>query len=141
MNRFLVVIAALLNGIALPAGAWAASTEETKPEAAPFHRVESARPATRPDAEILQARIARIDAIALGALDHGDGTRLLKASTAAMRADGAQAAVALRGSWKRWRDLVAAGFVPTPTEFYFVAMPTQSDLPLAGVRRLNVVWR
>lgn len=61
MNRFLVVIAALLNGIALPAGAWAASTEETKPEAAPFHRVESARPATRPDAEILQARIARID--------------------------------------------------------------------------------
>jgi GNAT superfamily N-acetyltransferase len=88
-----------------------------------------------------EARIARIDAVALGTLDHRDGTRLLKAATASMHDDGAKGATALRGSWTHWRELVAAGFMPTPTEFYYVALPTRDDVPLSGVRRLNVVWR
>jgi GNAT superfamily N-acetyltransferase len=87
------------------------------------------------------ARIARVDAVALGALDHHDGVRLLKAATVAMVADGAQVAVALRGSWTHWRELAAGGFVPMPTEFNFVALPMRDDVSVTGVRRLHVVWR
>jgi hypothetical protein len=86
-------------------------------------------------------RTARIDEIAFGGLKQRDRRRLMKAALHRMTADGAQGVVALRGSWRYGRDLARAGFLPVPPEFFYVAMTTRDDLPLDGVRRLQVVWR
>jgi len=86
-------------------------------------------------------RVALIDAIAFGSLRSVDRRRLLSAALSRMVADGAQAAMMLRGSSYAWRELVRAGFLPLPPEYYYVGMTTREGVPLDGVRRLHVLWR
>lgn len=86
-------------------------------------------------------RVARIDAVAFGDLKWRQRRRLMDEALSHMHADGAKGALMVRGSWNHWQDLVAAGFVPSPAEFYYVAMTTREGIELDNVRRLNVVWR
>lgn len=86
-------------------------------------------------------RVARLDTLAFGSLARKDRRRLLAAALHQMAADGAKGAMMLRGSWYGWRELIGAGFVPVPPEFYYVGLTLQDGLSLDGVRRLSVLWR
>lgn len=86
-------------------------------------------------------RIGVIENIAFGRLSSRDRRRLIGAGLVQMAGEGAQAVTMVRGSWRGWRELLAAGFFPSPPEYYYVGMTTQDGVPLGGVRRLNVLWR
>jgi hypothetical protein len=58
-----------------------------------------------------------------------------------MKAQGAQAASMLRASSYGWRAMLATGFLPTPTDYYYIGARFENHLRLDGVRRLQVLLR
>lgn len=88
-----------------------------------------------------QMTVALIDLLAFGSLGASQRRRLLAAALSRMQADGAKAAMMLRGSSYGWRTLLAAGFLPTPVENYYIGAPFQDNLRLEGVRHLQVLFR
>jgi GNAT superfamily N-acetyltransferase len=86
-------------------------------------------------------RVARLDSLAFDSLESRDRRRLLAAALCEMAADGAKGAMMLRGSWHGWRELLGAGFLPVPPEFYYVGLTLRDGVPLDRVRRLSVLWR
>lgn len=84
---------------------------------------------------------AVIEILAFGSLGAADRRNLLAAALCRMEAAGAKAATMLRGSSYAWREMLAAGFVPTPTEHYLIGAPFRDDLRLDGVRSLQVLLR
>lgn len=86
-------------------------------------------------------RVAVLDNVVFGSLPASDRRRLLAAALCEMTADGAKGAMMIRGSWHGWPELLAAGFLPMPPEFYYVGLTLRDDIPLEGIRRLHVLWR
>lgn len=85
--------------------------------------------------------VALIELLAFGSLGPVQRRTLLAAALARMEAAGAQAAMMLRGSHYGRRELWGAGFLPTPTEYYFIGARFRDNLRLDGVRSLQVVLR
>jgi GNAT superfamily N-acetyltransferase len=86
-------------------------------------------------------RVAVLDNVAFGSLPSNDRRRLLAAALCEMAADGAKGAMMIRGSWYAWPELLGAGFLPMPPEFYYVGLTLRNDISLEGIRRLHVLWR
>ena len=84
---------------------------------------------------------AVIDIIACGDLPRSDRRRLLTHALARMAHEGAAFAMALRVPVFSSRDLVRAGFGPTPRDSRFLAAFAEPALSLDGVRRVYVHWR
>jgi hypothetical protein len=85
--------------------------------------------------------VALIDIIAFGSLGPADRRRLLAAALARMAAGGAKAAMMLRGSSYAWREMLGAGFLPGPPEYYYIGARFENNLGLNGVKRLQVLLR
>ena len=85
--------------------------------------------------------LAIIEILAFGDLGAAERRNLLAGALCRMQAEGAQAAVMLRGSCYAWRTMLAAGFLPLPTEFYYIGARFDDHLRLDGVRRLQVLLR
>lgn len=85
--------------------------------------------------------VALIDIVAFGSLGRTDRSRLLAAALARMARAGAKAVMMLRASSYAWREMLAAGFLPGPPEYYYIGATFQQDLNLKGVNRLQVLLR
>jgi GNAT superfamily N-acetyltransferase len=85
--------------------------------------------------------VALIELVAFGSLSATQRCRLLTAAMCRMEAEGAKAAMMLHGSSYGWRTMLAAGFLPTPTEYYYIGARFQDHLRLDGVRQLQVLLR
>lgn len=94
--------------------------------------------------EILGRRalvVALLDLVAFGTLLPAQRRRLLAAALGRMADQGAMAAMMLRGSAYGWRELAAAGFLPMPSDHYYIGVRFQQDLRIDRVRRLQVLFR
>lgn len=88
-----------------------------------------------------QMTVALIELLAFGSLRFAERRGLVQAALYQMAARGAKAAMMLRASTYGRREMWVAGFLPTPTEYYFLGAPFHDGLRLDGVRQLQVVLR
>jgi GNAT superfamily N-acetyltransferase len=86
-------------------------------------------------------RVAMIDLLALDDLEARTARDLLTTTLAQMEAEGAQIALLLRLRPWPWRHLLAAGFVPVPTDHSVVCLRIDPSLSLRGIRHLYIHYR
>jgi hypothetical protein len=86
-------------------------------------------------------RVGMIDLLALDDLDARTARDLLTMTLAQMEAEGAQIALLLRLRPWPWRPLLAAGFVPVPTDHSVVCLRIDPSLSLQGIRHLYIHYR
>ena len=85
--------------------------------------------------------LALIEILAFGFLGAAQRHNLLAAALTSMREEGAQAAIMVRGSSYGWLAMLAAGFLPMPTDHYYIGARFDDDLRLDGVRRVQILLR
>ncbi len=86
-------------------------------------------------------RVAMIDLLTLDDLESAAATTLLTMTLAQMAAEGAQLVLLLRLRPWPWRPLLAAGFVPLPTDHSVVCVHMDPSFSSRGIRHLYIHYR